>query len=114
MPDQTTLHNVAQFMMPQTIPRTEMNAVRHKPHLAYLQDDVLGRRVIVAALLVIASSPIPRERLIEWLQSLEGEIQLMAVIADHLCQVVHKRSVVLRGKIVLMPINVSTAGQPSF
>ena len=63
----------------------------------------------MAPLLVIASSPVPGERLIEGLHSLEGEVQLMAVIADHLCQIVHKRGVVLRGKIVIVPINVPTA-----
>ena len=63
----------------------------------------------MAPLLVIASSPVPRERLIEGLYSLEGEVQLVAVIADHFCQIVHKCIVVLRGKIVLMPIDVATA-----
>ncbi len=66
----------------------------------------------MTALLVIPSMPIPGERLIEGLHSPKCEIHLMAIVPDHLCEVVHKCIVVLRCQVVLVAICIPTAQNP--
>ncbi len=78
----------------------------------YLQNNILSRRVIMTALLVIPSMPVPGERLIERLHSPKCEIHLMAVVPHHLCEVVHECIVVLRCQVVLVAIYIPTAQDP--
>ena len=63
----------------------------------------------MTALLVIPSMPVPGERLIEWLHSAKCEVHLMAVVPNHLCEVVHECIIVLRCQVVLVAICIPTA-----
>lgn len=66
----------------------------------------------MTAFLVVPSMPAPGERLVERLHSPKREIHLMAVVPNHLCQVVHKCIIVLRCQIVLVAIFIPTAQYP--
>jgi len=78
----------------------------------YLQNNVLSRRVIMTALLVVPSMPVPGERLIERLHSPKRKIHLMAVVPNHLREIVHECIVVLRCQVVLVAICIPTAQDP--
>lgn len=70
----------------------------------HLQDNVLCCRVVVTALLIIASKPGMGTGLIEGFHCPKREVQLVLVEGDHLSQVVHKGIVVLRRKVVFCTI----------
>lgn len=65
--------------------------------------------LIMAALLVIAGLPIPGTGLIEGVYCSECQIHLMAVVANHLCEVIHICIIVVRRQVVLVAIDIATA-----
>lgn len=65
----------------------------------------------MASFLEVALLPVPCIGLVEGLHSPECEIHLMPVVANHLCEVVHKCIIVLRCKVVFVSVHIPTAAQ---